>query len=120
MIVFDSYAWIEYFSGSDKGNIVKNIIESKDEILTPAICIAEIKRKYIKEKKEHEPRLKFIILRSKVIKIDLNIALMAASLSEKHKLYIIDALIYASALAVNSELLTGDQHFKGLGKIKFL
>ena len=46
MIVFDSYAWLEYFSGSSKGNVVKGIIGSSEEILTPSICLAEIKRKY--------------------------------------------------------------------------
>ena|SRR3989344_5297903 len=120
MIVFDSYAWLEYFSGSSKGKIVENVIESQEEILTPSICVAEIKRKYLKENKEYESRIKFIMIRSKIIKIDLKIALAAASLAEKNKLYMIDALIYASALIVNSELLTGDQHFKGLEKIKFL
>lgn len=120
MIVFDSYAWLEYFSGSVKGKIVNNIIESQDEILTPAVCVAEIKRKYLKENKEFDSRIKFIIKRSKIIKIDFDIALIAGSLSEKYDLYLIDALIYASALSTNSELLTGDLHFKGLEKVRFL
>lgn len=120
MIVFDSYAWLEYFFGSKKGEIVKNIIESEEEILTPSVCIAEIKRKYLRENKEFESRIKLIISRSKIIKIDLDIALIAASLSEKNKLYLIDALVYACAIHTNSELLTGDQHFKNLEKIRFL
>ena len=120
MIVFDSYAWLEYFSGSKKGAVVKDIIESEEEILTPAICIAEIKRKYLKEKKEHESRIKFITSRSKIVKIDFNIALMGASLSEKNSLYLIDALVYACAISANSNLLTGDQHFKNFERIQFL
>ena len=120
MIVFDSYAWLEYFSGSKKGGVVKAILESEEEILTPAICIAEIKRKYLKEKKEHESRIKFIVSRSKIIKIDFNIALTGASLSEENNLYLIDALVYACAISTNSNLLTGDQHFKGFEKVQFL
>ena len=120
MIVFDSYAWVEYFAGSEKGKVVKKIIESQEEILTPAICIGEIKRKYLKENKEHNSRIDFIIKRSKIIKIDFNIASKAASLCHENNLYMIDALVYASALQVNSELLTGDQHLKKLEKIKFL
>lgn len=120
MIVFDSYAWLEYFAGSEKGRIVKEIIESRDEILTPSICISEIKRKYLREKKEYKPRIKFITTRSKIIKIDLDISLLAADLSYKSKLYMIDAVVYACAILINSDLLTGDQHFKGMDKIRFL
>ena len=120
MIVFDSYAWLEYFSGSKKGGIVNKIIESQEEIFTPAVCLAEIKRKYLKEKKEFKERVDFIITRSKIIKMDLNIALNSAEIAEKYKLYIIDAIVYSSALSVNSELLTGDLHFKNLDKINFL
>ena len=120
MIVFDSYAWLEYFAGSEKGKIVKKIIESNDEILTPSVCISEIKRKYMREKKEYTSRIKFITTRSKIVKIDLDISLLAADLSYKRKLYMIDAIVYACALFIKSDLLTGDQHFKGMDKIIFL
>ncbi len=120
MIVFDSYAWFEFFSGSPKGKVVREIIESKEEILTPAICIAEIKRGYLRENKEYESRINFILNRSKILKIDFNIAQIAASISFKNKIHMIDSIIYASALSVNSNLLTGDLHLKDLEKIKFL
>ena len=120
MIVFDSYAWLEYFAGTEKGRLVEGIIKSEEEILTPAICIGEIKRKYLKENKKYDSRIKFITKRSKIIRIDFNIALKAASLCHEKGLYMIDALVYASALQVNSELLTGDQHFKKFEKIRFL
>lgn len=120
MIVFDSYAWLEYFSGSEKGKIVNQIIESQEEIFTPAVCLAEIKRKYLKEKKDFKERINFILTRSKIIKTDLNISLNSAEIAEKYKLYLIDAVVYCSALSVNSQLLTGDLHFKELEKIRFL
>ena len=120
MIVFDSYAWIEYFAGSEKGKVVNEIIESNEEILTPSICVAEIKRKYLREKKEHESRIKFIVNRSKIIKIDFNISSIAAELSNENGLYLIDAIVYACAISVKTDLLTGDQHFKGLKNIRFL
>ena len=120
MIVFDTYAWLEYFAGSKKGKIVKEIIESQDEILTPSVCLAELKRKYLREKKEYKSRIKFITIRSKIIKVDLDISSLAADLSYKNKLYMVDAIVYACAIFTNSELLTGDQHFKKMDKVKFL
>lgn len=120
MIVFDSYAWLEFFSGSIKGKIVAKYVESREEILTPSICLAEIKRKYIKEKKDFSSRIKFILMRSKIIPIDFKIALLGAEISEKFKLYMIDALVYASANFVESRLLTGDQHFKDIENVEML
>jgi predicted nucleic acid-binding protein len=40
--LIDSYAWIEYFIGSEAGEKVKPIIEDLEEKLTPTICLAEI------------------------------------------------------------------------------
>jgi len=120
MIVFDSYAWIEYFAGTKKGEIVKGIIKSQEEILTPSVCIAEIKRKYLRENKEYKSRIKFITMRSKIIKIDLNISSIAADLSYEKKLYMIDAIVYACAIFTKTEILTGDRHFKNFKEVKFL
>jgi predicted nucleic acid-binding protein len=120
MIVFDSSAWLEYFSGSNKGKVVRDIIESQEEILTPSVCISEIKRKYLREEKEYKSRVKFITDRSKIIKIDLNIASIAADISYKEKLYMVDALVYACAVFVKSSFLTGDHHFEKLKNIKLL
>ena len=83
MIVFDSYAWFEYFAGSEKGRIAKKIIENREEILTPSVCISEIKRKFMRENKEYASRIKFITTRSKIIKIDFDISMLAADLSYK-------------------------------------
>ena len=40
--VIDSYAWIEYFMGTQTGEKVKSIIEGMEEKITPTICIAEV------------------------------------------------------------------------------
>jgi predicted nucleic acid-binding protein len=120
MIAFDSYAWLEFFAGSEKGKIVARYIESKEEILTPAVCLAEIKRRYLKDKKDYIKRIQFISARSKIIQIDSKIALLSADLSDNFKLYMIDALVYACALITKSKLLTGDQHFKNLENVEML
>lgn len=64
---------------------VRGIIESDEEMLTHSICLAEIKKKYLTR-------------RSKIIRLDIPIALLAAELSFKYKLYMIDSLVYACAL----------------------
>jgi len=49
-ILVDSYAWVELFLGSVKGGRVKGLIESADEAFTPDTVLAELSRKYLREK----------------------------------------------------------------------
>ncbi len=41
MPVYDTYAWIEYFRGSEKGAVVKRLLESQKGY-TPSIVLAEV------------------------------------------------------------------------------
>lgn len=119
-VTFDSSAWIEYFSGSKKGEYVKKILDGKDSILTPTICLLEIKNKYLKEEQQHHERIEFICQNSSIIEINKEICLLGADIKNKHKLYTVDALIYATAQFYKSTLLTGDSHFKELKNVDLL
>jgi len=46
MVVYDTYAWIEYFLGSSKGVKVKELLKKGG--YTPSIVLAEISRKYLR------------------------------------------------------------------------
>lgn len=119
-ITFDSYAWIEYFSGSEKGTKVKKILDSDEQIYTPSICLMEIKSKYMKEEKVHSDRLEFVVTRSTVLDITKEAALLAAEIKQNESLPGVDALIYAVAKLSNTKLLTGDKHFYGKRNVDFL
>lgn len=119
-ITFDSYAWIEYFSGSGKGRKVKEYIDENGQIYTPSLCLTEIKAKYIREKKEYIERIEFMLSRSSIIEIGKEIALIAAEIKESESLPSIDAVVYAAAKSRDTTLLTGDMHFKGKKGIAFL
>jgi predicted nucleic acid-binding protein len=117
---FDTSAWIEYFSGSRLGRLVKRYVDSSDTIFTPSIGLMEIKHKYQKEMKKWKSRIDFITERSLVIDIDTEIALLAADIKFKYKLHSIDALIYASSRKHKSILLTKDHHFQDLKDVIIL
>lgn len=119
-VTFDSSTWIEYFAGSKKGEIVKKIIDGKEHVFTPSICLMEIKSKYVREGHEYQERIDFICSISSIIDITKEIALMGAEMKNKHKLYTIDAIIYAASQLQKSTLLTGDHHFKDLKKVELL
>lgn len=116
---FDTWAWIEFFAGSRKGERPKNLVESAEEICTPAIALTELKAKFLREKQPYEEYLKFVMQRSRVIPLTAEVALRAAEY--KHKgLHTSDAIIYATSQSVNSTLLTGDPHFNNYEKVEML
>lgn len=120
MIVFDSYAWIEYFIGSKKGIKVKEYVESDEEIVTPTVCLSEIYNSYLKEDIDPTKRIEFISTRSRLLVLNKEMAILSARLKYELKLYLIDAIVYASSNFLKAKLLTGDQHFKGLNDVEFL
>ena len=48
--VIDSYAWVEYFKGTKRGEIAKEFIETKENA-TASITITELSEKYERENK---------------------------------------------------------------------
>ena len=119
-VTFDSSAWIEYFAGSKKGKNVKKIVDSAENIITPSICLMEIKNKYLRDGHEFQDRIDFICSISLIIDIDKDIAVKGADIKNIHKLYTVDALIYSAAQLQKSTLLTGDSHFKDLKDVELL
>ncbi len=122
MLVFDTSAWIEYFSGSRKGEVIKRYIESDMELYTPTITLAEVKVKYAQDKTPEmgEERIRFIVSRSVIVGLDKETALLGAEHKLKRKLYLIDAVIYATAQTLGKELVTSDVELKGMPGVIFL
>jgi predicted nucleic acid-binding protein len=120
MKVLDSFAWIEYFMGSERGAKVRRYIEGEYPLYTPSICLTEIKSRYLREQKDCTPRINFIVERSFILSLDENIALLAADIKQNHKLHTIDAIIYATALHKKLTLVTGDEHFRNLPNVEMI
>ncbi|MEM0053965.1 MAG: PIN domain-containing protein [Nitrososphaeria archaeon] len=129
-IIVDSYAWIELFSGTDKGKIVKEKLSEANEVYTPDIVLAEIARKYYRENFDSntiEERLSKICEISRIVSVDKDIALKAADLDKRLKdtarnlklrePSLFDAIILAFAETLEANLITGDMHFKGKSKV---
>ena len=131
MVVYDTYAWIEYFRGSSKGEKIKELLSTGG--YTPSIVLAEIARKYVREGIEIfevEKRLLFIELKTAIIDVDSRLAIKAAELflklyehSAKNKLRtpsLADAIVYATAQMLKDDLVTGDKLFKGLPGVLYI
>jgi predicted nucleic acid-binding protein len=113
--LIDSYAWIEYFKGTSKGKIAKELIEN-DSCATASLAIAELTEKYKKENRDFESDFNFIISQTKIVDLDAEIALEAGKISFENKKKIknwgmADSIMLATAKKIGAKVLTGDKHF---------
>ncbi len=120
-ILLDTYAWIEYFRGSKKGERLKKIVESDAEILTPTIVVAELSDKYRRTGRSEEwtSRRQLIELRSEILPLTPDSADHAGRIKvgmrEKYRDFpLADGMILALCRERNAKLLTGDKHLRGL------
>jgi predicted nucleic acid-binding protein len=116
--VLDTFAWIEYFAGSEQGEKARHYIESGDAI-TPSIVIAEFADKYERERMNPKERLSFIRTKSSVSSLDDIIAETAGRISAQRRTKVkgwglVDSVILATARAVEAKVVTGDEHFRDL------
>jgi predicted nucleic acid-binding protein len=64
--------------------------------------------------------LSFITERSFVLPLTQDIALRAADVKHSDGLHTVDAIIYATGLQKGAEVVTGDQHFRGLPNVEMI
>jgi predicted nucleic acid-binding protein len=130
--VYDTYAWVEYFRGSEKGAIVKKLLDSQGGY-TPSIVLAELARKYRREGFSVDDilkRLLFIESKTEIIIIDIDISLKASevylellNISKRLKLRtpsLADAIVYSIALLKHDKLVTGDRLFKNFDNVIYI
>lgn len=117
-LVFDTFAWIEYFEGTKKGKKVEEFFE-REEILTPLIVLLELSYKADKEGWNCKQILNFIKSHSRIIGINEEFVLSFGELYNQTKEKIkgigfADIIILNTALLNNARILTGDPHFSKL------
>ena len=124
--LIDTYAWVEYFIGSKKGEQVKKIIEDENNVIfTPECCLAEIKGWAIRESMDFEELYSII---RKVSDIQciltqdwLEAAMIRSELRKTKKGFgMIDALIIAQQKRIGCKVVSGDLHFEHLKDIIFI
>jgi len=120
-IVIDTYAWIEYFKGSNEGIKAKKFIEGEFELFTPSMVIAELSDKYRREDLSDKwaTRIQFIGLCTKILVLDADVSDKAGELKQHLKknyrdVGLADAIVFAHSLNIGARILTGDKHLKNL------
>ena len=124
MLLLDTYAWVEYFKGSQKGKIVEEYL-SKEEIITPTIVLIELSCKSVREDWDFEEQLDFIKSKSLITGINEDIIIKCGKVcfeqkNKKPRFGICDAIILTTAINLNAKVLTGDEHFRDLDEAVML
>lgn len=122
-VVFDTYAWIEYFLGSEQGKIVESYM--KENIITPFIVLLELSYRADKEEWNFRRYLDFIKINSKITSITEEFVLKFGQVYNKAKkdtagMGIADAIVLLTSVEEHAKILTGDQHFKDMPQTIFL
>jgi len=117
--VIDSYAWIEYFRGTDAGSHVRPYVES-ESAATSALTIAELKEKYLRESwSSFDEDSSFITARTALTPVNAAIAVMAGEINHRREKIksdwgMADSIVLTTARTASARVVTGDPHFEGL------
>ena len=120
MKVLDTCVWIEIVLASPLGKRFNALLADKQSVLVPSLIQFELRRWALRE--YEASRADFIVLALReavVVQTGERVAFLAADLARKHKLYALDALIYATALEHDAQLVTCDVHFKDLPQVDY-
>lgn len=113
--VIDTSAWIEFLIDSETGQKVEAEMPRRDDCIVPTIVQLELAKWLAREVPEdREDAVLADTTKCVVVPLDTRLALIAAQVSRERKLATADAIIYATALSHDAELVTCDAHFKDL------
>lgn len=120
-MLLDSYAWIEFFRGSDEGKKVQRVLKDATVVYTAPVVLAEVySRLYRKVGIDAANQCHKVIQdQCALIVTDEDIALHAGEIHATFKkkmpdFGMADAFVLASARDRSVKVLTGDPHFKDI------
>ncbi|MBB4569060.1 type II toxin-antitoxin system VapC family toxin [Rhizobium leucaenae] len=121
MRVVDSSSWIEWILDSPIGQRLSGQIPEPRDCIVPTIVQLELSKWLLREQGEDAVN-NFIAytMSCNVVELDAVIARRAAEISMQHKLATADAIIYATALHHDADVLTCDGHFKELENVIYI
>jgi len=121
MRLVDTSAWIEWLTGSALGTTLATELPDRTQWLVPTIIQLELAKWLTREVGEDKADQVIAFTETCVVAdLDTATALSAAELCARHRLATADAIVYATALAHEADLLTCDRHFENLPGVRFV
>lgn len=118
-LLLDSWAWVEYLRGTERGKKVRNEIERSTDIHTHLVSIAELTSKLKREEMDSELAWRAVTSISRVVIPNAfdakNVGLLHAEIkAERPNFSLADAFVLHGARKLKAKVLTGDPDFQGL------
>ncbi len=118
-LLLDSWAWVEYLRGAERGQKVRDHIERSSDIQTHLVTIAELTSKLKRENMDPELAWRAVTSVSRVVipnPIDAkNVGLLHAEMKAKRPNFsLADAFVLHGARKLKGRVLTGNPDFQGL------
>jgi len=118
-VVLDSSGWIELLAGTSRAPLFEPALHV-DRLVVPAIVRYEVGRYTFLHQGAGGRELALTALsKFEQVPVDEFLADAASELAHIHKLAMADALVYATARTLDTELWTQDKHFEHLPGVKF-
>ena len=126
IFIVDSWAWIEYFTGSKSGLKLKKLIDNKNhKFITMGCTLSEVKSYCLRANSDFDHINKIVKRDSIILPVTVDIWLKAAE--TKHEIRkkvkdfgLIDVILVAKQNELNCMLISGDEHFKNMKKIVYV
>ncbi len=120
MNVVDSSAWLSYLAGDKNSGRFSRAIEDLDHLLVPSITLTEVFKTIFRQRDE-EVALAVVahMKQGRVIPLDSELAVDAATFGLAHQLPLADSVIYATARKFDATLWTQDVDFRSLKKVRY-
>jgi predicted nucleic acid-binding protein len=121
VIVVDSSGWVEFFTDGPLADDYAKRLRTLSNILTPVIVLYEVYKRLKRDLSEDDAIVAVSAMqRTRVVPVDVQLALTAADLSLEHGLAMADALILATTRLFRAELVTSDVDFEGIPGVTYL
>jgi predicted nucleic acid-binding protein len=118
-VVLDSSGWIELLAGTSRAPLFEPALHV-DRLVVPAIVRYEVGRYTFLHQGASGRELALTALsKFEQVPVDELLADAASELAHIHKLAMADALVYATARTLDTELWTQDKHFEHLPGVNF-
>jgi toxin FitB len=115
LYLVDSPGWLEYLSEDSKAAAFGHYLENESSIVIPSLVIYEVYRQVARLRgKSLADRFLSQALHCRIVPFDEMTAVAAANFSLEFRLSMVDAILYATARATQSQLVTSNTRFRGL------
>ncbi len=126
LYLIDSYAWVEYFLGSKKGEVLSNLFSGEEnQFLTLDCCLAELKGWALKNNQDFNQIFMVIRANSRIVNAtEYNWIEAGEERFKQRKVQpnfgLIDALRLVKQKEFSCKIISGDHHFQNFKGIIFM